>query len=205
MNHQTITITPNELSAHDGYRLLISLVVPRPIAWVSTIGLDGTLNLAPFSFFNAVGGTPPTVMFSVGRREGQAKDTLRNVQETGEFVVNIADHALAEAMVQTSGEWSYEVNEFEMANLEMAESIQVKPPRVAEAPAAMEAKVTQIVPVEGTESTMVLGRVVCYHLRQGLLRQNGLVDANLLKPVARLGGNEYAVLGEVFSMLRPRV
>lgn len=205
MKHQTISIDPNELASRDGYRLLISVVIPRPVAWVSTIGLDGTLNLAPFSFFNAVGGTPPTVMFSIGQREGQTKDTLRNVQETGEFVVNIADHALAEAMVQTSGEWLYDVNEFEMANLEMAGSVEVKPPRVAHAPAAMEAKVTQIVPVEGTDSTMVLGRVVHYHLREGLLRPNGLVDANLLKPVARLGGNEYATLGEVFAMLRPRV
>jgi flavin reductase (DIM6/NTAB) family NADH-FMN oxidoreductase RutF len=205
LNDKTISIDPTELPAREAYHLLISIVVPRPIAWVSTVGVDGTLNLAPFSFFNAVGGNPPTVMFSVGRRSGQPKDTLRNVQETGEFVVNLANQALAEAMVQTSGDWSYEVNEFEMAGLELAPSVEVKPPRVAMAPAALEAKLTQVVPVEGTDSTMILGRVIRYHLREGLLRPNGLVDATLLQPVARLGGNEYATLGQVYSMLRPRV
>jgi flavin reductase (DIM6/NTAB) family NADH-FMN oxidoreductase RutF len=204
MESKTVCINPDDLAAHEAYRLLISVVVPRPIAWVSTIGTDGVLNLAPFSFFNAVGGTPPTVMFSVGQRAGGAKDTLRNVQETGEFVVNIVDHALAEVMVQSSGEWAYEVDEFEVTGLETAPSVAVKAPRVARAPVAMEARVTQIVPVEGTDSTMVLGRVLCFHLREGLLRPNGLVDATLLQPLARLGGNEYATLDQVFSMLRPR-
>jgi flavin reductase (DIM6/NTAB) family NADH-FMN oxidoreductase RutF len=198
-----LSINPDDLSSRDAYRLLISVVVPRPIAWVSTIGADGIFNLAPFSFFNAVAGNPPTVMVSVGRRAGQTKDTLRNIQETGEFVVNIVDHALAEAMVQTSGEWPYEVNEFELAELETAPSLEIKPPRVAQAPAAMEARVSQIVPVEGADSTMILGRVLRFHLREGLLRPNGLVDASLLQPVARLGGSEYATLDGVFSMLRP--
>jgi len=205
LENKIISIDPMQLSSRDAYRLMISMVVPRPIAWVSTIGADGSLNLAPFSFFNSVAGTPPTIMFSIGQRRGQLKDTLRNVQETGEFVVHMADEALAEAMVQTSGEWPYDVDEFEMANLETAPSIVVKPPRIAGAPIAMEAIVIQIVPVEGTESTMVLGRVVYYHLREGLLRPEGLVDAALLRPVARLGGIEYATLGEVFSIARPRV
>src|SRR5438552_7631164 len=109
----TASITPTDLHPRDAYRLLISIVVPRPIAWVSSVGADGTLNLAPFSFFNAVGGTPPTVMVSIGRRAGQPKDTLRNVQETGEFVVHIVERALAEAMNRTSGEYEYDVDEFE--------------------------------------------------------------------------------------------
>jgi flavin reductase (DIM6/NTAB) family NADH-FMN oxidoreductase RutF len=199
-----ISIVPEELPPRDAYRLMLSVVAPRPVAWVSTIGADGALNLAPFSFFNGVGGTPPTIMFSVGQRKGKAKDTLRNVRETGEFVVNIVSEELAEAMNLTSGEWDYQVNEFELASLETAPSIDVKPPRVALAPVAMEAKVTQIVPVEGTTSTMVLGRIIRYHIREELLRPNGLVDATLVRPVARLGGDEYATIGRVFSMARPK-
>ena len=200
-----LSIAPGDLPPRDAYRLMLSVVAPRPIAWVSSIGADGTLNLAPFSFFNGVGGNPPTVMFSVGQRKGQRKDTLRNVQETGEFVINIVSEELAEAMNQTSGEWPYEVNEFELAGLETAPSMDVRPPRVAAAPVAMEARVTQIVPVLGTTSTMVLGRIVRFHFREGLLRDNGLVDAMLVRPIARLGGDEYATIGSVFAMPRPQV
>ena len=200
-----IAIKLADLPSNDVYRLLISVVVPRPIGWTSTISANGIPNLAPFSFFNAVGANPPIIMISVEQRAGQPKDTLRNIQETGEFVINIVDHALAEAMVQSSGEWPYEVDEFVMAELEKAPSLEVKPPRVAQAPVALEARLTQIVPVEGTDNIMVLGRVVCFHLREGLLRPNGLVDATLLQPLARLGGSEYAFLGQVLSLRRPKV
>jgi flavin reductase (DIM6/NTAB) family NADH-FMN oxidoreductase RutF len=198
-----LTITPADLDPRDAYRLLISAVVPRPIGWASTIGLDGTLNLAPFSFFNAIGGNPSTVMISVGKRHGNPKDTLRNVQETGEFVINIVNEELAAAMNQTSGEWDYDVDEFVRAGLATTPSIDVRPPRVANAPIALECKVTQIVPVIDTPYTMILGRVLRFHIRAGLLRPNGLIDASLLKPVARLGGDEYAMLGRVFEMKRP--
>jgi flavin reductase (DIM6/NTAB) family NADH-FMN oxidoreductase RutF len=195
-------IDPTTLSERDAYRLLISVVAPRPIAWVSSLGVDGTRNLAPFSFFNAV-GNPWTVMVSIGGRAGGQKDTLRNVRETGEFVVNIVDETLAERMNLTSGEYGYEVDEFERAGLTPAPSEAVRPPRVAEAGVSMEARLTQVVPVEGTRYTMILGQVVRYHLRDGLLRDNGLVDATLLRPVARLGGDEYATIGRVFELKRP--
>ena len=186
-------------------RLLTSLVVPRPIAWASTVGLDGSLNLAPFSFFNAVGSTPPTVMISIAQRSGRPKDTLRNIQETGEFVVNLGDEALAEQLLLTSGEYDYTLNEFELAKLETAPSLLVKPPRVALAPAALEVKLTQMVAVTETSYTMVIGRVLCYHVRDDLLRPNGLVDASLLHPLARLGGDEFAAIGHIFELLRPVV
>jgi flavin reductase (DIM6/NTAB) family NADH-FMN oxidoreductase RutF len=202
-----ISFVPDEMERRDAYRLMTSVIVPRPIAWVSTISVNGIPNLAPYSFFNGVGGQPPTVMFSVSQRRGggksKVKDTLRNAQETGEFVVNLVDEALAEAMNLTAGEYSYEVDEFEIANLETVASIDVKPPRVNGTPIAMEAKVTQIVPVEGTTNTMVLGRVVRYHIREGLVRPNGTVDPVAFGPVGRLGSDEYASLGKVFSMIRP--
>ncbi len=199
-----ISIVPAELEPREAYRLLISAVVPRPIGWTSTIGSDGSLNLAPFSFFNAVGGNPPTVLISVGQRKGNPKDTLRNTRETGEFVINIVNAELAEAMNQTSGEWAYEVNEFDRAGVTPAASIDVRPPRVAEAPIALECKVTQIVPVIDTTYTLILGHVLRFHIRSDLLRPNGLVDALRLEPLARLGGDEYAIIGRVFEMKRPQ-
>lgn len=198
------TIVPTDLDPREAYRLLISAVVPRPIGWASTIGADGSLNIAPFSFFNAVSNMPLTVMISVGQRRGQPKDTLRNARETGEFVINIVDEDLAAAMNITSGEWAYDVNEFDRAGLATAPSIDVKPPRVAAAPIALECKVTQIVPVQDTTYTLILGRVLRFHIRAGLLRPNGQIDATRLKPVARLSGDEYATLGRVFEMQRPQ-
>src|SRR5512137_1741912 len=193
--HPMISIVPSELDPRAAYRLLISVVVPRPIGWTSTIGTDGSLNLAPFSFFNAVSNAPLTVMISVGQRQGHPKDTLRNAQETGEFVINIVNEDLAAAMNHTSGEFAYEVNEFDRAGVTPASAIDVKPPRVAEAPIALECRVTQIVSVIDTTYTMILGRVLRFHIRSDLLRPNGLVDALRLEPVARLGGDEYATLG----------
>ncbi len=203
-SNDMISLIPTDLDPRAAYRLMISIVVPRPIGWTSTIGADGSLNLAPFSFFNMVGGIPPTVLISVGQRKGHAKDTLRNVQETGEFVINIVNEELATAMNETSGEWEYEVNEFDRAGLTPTASIEVKPPRVAEAPITLECKVTQIVPVTDTTYTLILGRVLRLHIRSDLMRPNGLVDATRLKPVARLGGDEYATLGHVFEMKRPQ-
>ena len=197
------TLTPNDLPARDAYRLLTSLIVPRPIAWLSTIGSDGTLNLAPFSFFNAVAGNPPTLMVSIGQRKGAPKDSLRNIQETGEFVVNLVGEELVEAMNLTSGEYGYEVDEFAMAGLESAPSVAVRPPRVARAAAALECRATQFIPVEGSTYTMVLGQVLRYHLSEGLLRPNGLADPQILRPVCRLAADEYAALGLVFSLARP--
>jgi flavin reductase (DIM6/NTAB) family NADH-FMN oxidoreductase RutF len=198
-------IDPAALHPRDAYRLLISVVVPRPIAWVSSVGSDGTANLAPFSFFNAVGGDPLTIMVSVGQHPGRVKDTLRNVQETGEFVVNIVDEALVERMNVTAGEYEYAVDEFERAGVTPAPSVGVRPSRVAEAAVALEARLSQVVPVEGTRYTMILGHVVRFHLRDGLLRPNGLVDAERLRPVGRLGGDEYATIGGVFELARPKV
>lgn len=200
-----ITKIPAEMSTREAYHLMLSIVAPRPIAWVSSVGAQGEINLAPFSFFTGVAGNPLTVMISVGERRGATKDTLRNVRAIPEFVIHTVDETLAEEMNKSSADLSYGQSEFEYASLETIPSVDVQPPRIAKAAVAMEAKVSHIIPVHGTTSTLVLGAILRIHIRDDLLRPNGMVDAAKLRPITRLGGDEYATLGKVFSMPRPRV
>ncbi|MGW8251923.1 MAG: flavin reductase family protein, partial [Anaerolineales bacterium] len=150
---------------------------------------------------------PPTIMFSVSyrvRKQPREKDTLRNVQETGEFVSHVVDEQMAEAMILTAADFPPGLDEFELAELQTVPSIDVKPPRIALAPVAMECRVTQIVPVEGATNVMVLGRVLRFHVREDLLRPNGLVDTMKMKPITRLGGPlEYARIGDLFHLEIP--
>jgi flavin reductase (DIM6/NTAB) family NADH-FMN oxidoreductase RutF len=199
------SIDPTSLERRDLSRLMGSVVVPRPIAWVSTQDAQGARNLAPFSFFNLVGYTPPMVMFSVGSRAGEQKDTLRNIEALGEMVIHLPDEQLATAMNATSGEYTAGVDEFDVAGLEAVPSVMVRPPRVAQAPIALEARLVQVVTVPATGYTIVLAEVVYLHIRDGLLRSNGLIDAEAWRPIARLGGSEYTTLGQVFEMERPKV
>lgn len=204
-----VTLKPENMQARAPYHLLTSIAAPRPIAWVSTINADGIPNIAPFSFYNAVAGFPPTIMFSVSyrvRTQPREKDTLRNAKEVGEFVSHVVDEAMADAMIETAADYPFGVNEFEVANLETVPSVTVKPPRIANAPVAMECRVTQIIPVEGATNVMVLGRVSCFHIREDLYRSNGLVDTMRMKPITRLGGPvEYARIGELFHLEIPSV
>ncbi|MBD3885181.1 flavin reductase family protein [Phormidium tenue FACHB-886] len=197
-----LSFVPAEMADPAPYHLLTSIVAPRPIAWVSTISTNGMPNLAPYSFYNAVAGFPPTIMFSVSyrRREPKEKDTLRNVKEIGEFVAHVVDEAMASAMLETAIEFSYGVSEFQMAKLKSLPSVDVRPPRLAEAPVAMECRVTQIVPVEGTTNVMILGQVLRFHVREDLYRpDSGLVNTVLMQPITRLGGvTEYMRTGELF-------
>jgi Conserved protein/domain typically associated with flavoprotein oxygenases, DIM6/NTAB family, COG1853 len=160
------------MSPREAYALLISCVAPRPIAWVSTCAPDGRVNLAPFSFFNAGGANPVSVVFSCTNfRDGRPKDTLRNVHATGEFVVNIAPYWLAEQMNQTSFEYEYGVSEFEQVGLTRAPSLYVQPPRVAESPIAMECKLFQVVAhgAGAVAANYVIGEVLCFHIAETLL------------------------------------
>lgn len=203
-----LSFVPAEMADPAPYRLLTSIVAPRPIAWVSTLSADGIPNLAPYSFYNAVAGFPPTIMFSVSyrRKEPKEKDTLRNIREIDEFVSHIVDEAMADAMLQTATEFSYGVSEFKMAGLKSLASVDVRPLRIADAPVAMECKVTQIVPVEGATNVMVLGRVLRFHIREDLYRSDlGLVNTVCMKPITRLGGSgEYTKIGDLFSPELPK-
>ncbi len=195
-------LDPRSLSTPDVYRFLISAVVPRPIAFVSTIGADGGTNLAPFSYFNAVSSEPPLVTIAINDREHDPKDTLRNIRETREFVVNVVSESLLDAMVQTAGDWPRATSEFSAAGLTPAPSERVRPPYVAESPLQLECRLYREIALGN--SFLVVGEVVLARVRDEVL-SDGRVDPVKLAPVGRLGGELYASLGSVLKRRRPRV
>lgn len=186
----------DEMDAPAPYRLLTGLVVPRPIAWVSTVDAAGAANLAPHSFFTVASGNPPIVQFtSVGR-----KDSLTNIEATGEFVVNVVPRRLLEAMNSTAATVSPQVDEFDVAGLTKTPCDQVRPPRVAESPASLECLLHNVIPVG--DSFLVLGRVVCAWVDEAVLDGDRPREWEL-DPVARLSGSRYATYGETISLARP--
>lgn len=205
---------PSELSHNELYSILLNAVAPRPIAWVSTANSSGQLNLAPFSFFNAVSVDPPLLAFAPGLRrpkqpksgQGEAKDTLRNIRETGEFVVNIVTLELAEAMNITSGEYDATVNEFELAKVTPEASTILRPPRVAESPVAFECRLQQILDFSTapTSGSLVIGRIVSIHINDSNLK-DGVLDRNSLDLIGRMGGAQYIRTTQRFEMVRPKV
>jgi flavin reductase (DIM6/NTAB) family NADH-FMN oxidoreductase RutF len=207
-------ISPSDLPHNELYAIMLNSVAPRPIAWVSTVSASGQPNLAPFSFFNAVCIDPPLLAFAPGHRpprqpdasQGEAKDTLRNVRETREFVVNIVTHELAEAMNLTSGEYDASVNEFEVAKVTPEPSKIVRPPRVAESPVSFECKLHQILDFSPrpTSSSLVIGQIVSIHMNEAHIK-DGKLDRNSLDLIGRMGGMQYSRTTQRFEMVRPRV
>jgi flavin reductase (DIM6/NTAB) family NADH-FMN oxidoreductase RutF len=199
-----ISFVSSEMPDPAPYHLLTSIVAPRPIAWISTLSAEGIPNLAPFSFYNAVAGFPPTIMFSVSyrRQEPCEKDTLRNVQAVDEFVCHVVDESMSHPMLKSSADYPPTVSEFEALCLETIDSADVKPLRLKDALVAMECKVTQIIPVEGATNVMVLGKVLRFHVADYLYRPSlGLVDTVALKPITRLGGAvEYSKMGDLLIL-----
>jgi flavin reductase (DIM6/NTAB) family NADH-FMN oxidoreductase RutF len=195
---------PQIVAPQSIYKLLIGCVVPRPIAWVSSLSADMIPNLAPFSFFMAVCNDPPTLAFSSGRRAGHKKDTVQNIEHTQDFVVNLVDDALAEQMNLTSGEYPQDVDEFALTGLTAAPSVKVKAPRVLESPINLECRVVQILPVGHGPHSLVLGEIVYFHIRDDLYNPDtGRIDMHNLHPVGRLAGNLYTHVHDIFEMKRP--
>ena len=189
---------------HDPFK---ALVAPRPIGWISTLGKDGSVNLAPYSFFNAVCYNPCIVMFAASGLDGDPmKHSWRNAEETGEFVCNIVSEELKEPMNMTSAHVARGVDEFALAGLTKEPSVKVKPPRVKEAPAHLECKYLKTVVFESEQKFqshgVVFGHVVGIHIKDEVI-VNGLVDVLKFRPVARLGYMDYTVVDSVFSMGRP--
>ena len=186
-----------------------SCVVPRPIGWISTVDSSGVANLAPFSYFNAISGMPPHVMFSPGGLgpEGQTKHSLLNAEATGEFVVNIVSRKLAQQMVQTSAAASEDIDEFELSGLDKEPSKMVKPPRVAASPIHLECKywkTIQMPQTDGVPCDMVIGQVVGVHIADEVIDDDGFVDVLRFEPVARLGYRQYASINNVFEIQLPK-
>jgi flavin reductase (DIM6/NTAB) family NADH-FMN oxidoreductase RutF len=201
-------IDAQQAAPRDIYQLMVRCITPRPIAWVSTLSPRGIANLAPFSFFNGICGNPPALLFCpVNRPDGGKKDTLINLEASGEFVVNVVSAALAAAMNATSAEVPYETDEFALAGLATAPGLRVRAPRVRDAPVSFECVVHQIVAVgEGPLAAhVVIGRIVAIEVADAVLGPDGQVDARRLDTVGRLGGNQYCHTRELFELVRPSV
>ena len=182
-----------------------AIVTPRPIGWISSRGADGSDNLAPYSFFNAVAYTPPQVIFSSTSAKddrGDTKDSVANIRETGVFCVNVVEYAMRDAMNESSGPWDKEVDEFDRAALERAECEAIACSRVARAPANLECRVSDIIKIAGDHNFMVLGEVVGIHIREDCL-VDGIFDVLTFNPLTRMGYRDYSVVREKFELKRP--
>jgi flavin reductase (DIM6/NTAB) family NADH-FMN oxidoreductase RutF len=205
-----VFIKCKEKSRDDLYKILIGSIVPRPIAWVSTINSGGLTNLAPFSFFNCFGADPPMVGFAPGFKriiEDEngitkiPKDTLRNVQEIGEFVVNIVSRDVAEKMNKTSAEFDAKTSEFDAVGLTAVKSELVMPPRVKESMINFECKLIQV--VQYGNNNLVLGEILAMHLNDQVISKSGHIEPAVLKAVGRMAGSLYCTTDDRFEMARP--
>ncbi|WP_337100737.1 flavin reductase family protein [Paenibacillus sp. YIM B09110] len=194
------------LNERDGYKLLIGSILPRPIALVTTLTADGTVNAAPFSYFNIVTANPPLISISVQRKQCEMKDTARNAVASGEFVVHISDETYVDQMNITAASLEPEESEVELAGLTTVASSKVAVPGIAEARIRMECVLEQVIPLGEKDGApacdLLIGRVVYFHVADELY-DNGRIKVQELKPVSRLAGSDYAKLGETFSLERP--
>jgi flavin reductase (DIM6/NTAB) family NADH-FMN oxidoreductase RutF len=195
-----------KIPAREAYAWMSGTILPRPIAWVSTLFPDGRANLAPFSFFQGITSNPPVLMFvPVNNRDGRKKDTLRNIEQVPEFVVNLVSYALAEPMNHSSASLPYGESEFEKFGVAPAPSDRIRPPRVAAAPVAFECALHSIVPIgEGAQAAhVVFGKILVAHIREDVLGSDGRPDPGKLDLVGRLGGELYSRTTDRFSLPRP--
>jgi flavin reductase (DIM6/NTAB) family NADH-FMN oxidoreductase RutF len=191
------------LAVKENYKLLIGSIIPRPIAFVSTLSVENVLNLAPFSFFTAITSRPPTVCFASARKgnSGVKKDTLINIESSGDFVVNIVTEQISKQMHQTAGDFGPDIDEFALTGLTPVPSVIVKPPRVLESPINLECRLFKTVEIgDGLagSGTLIIGEIVVYHI-DDLLLNDGRIDPDRLKPVGKLAGTEYSTLGRRFN------
>jgi flavin reductase (DIM6/NTAB) family NADH-FMN oxidoreductase RutF len=196
-----LSFDPNEQTERENYKLLIGSVIPRPIAFVTSRAADGTLNAAPFSYFNVVASDPPMISVSVQSRAGVPKDTARNAIETKEFVVHVVDETNVEQINRTAASLPPDESELELTDLTLAKSEVIAVPGINEAKVRFECRLEQVVELGATR--LLIGKVVRFHVDESVY-ENGRINHNLLKPVSRLAGTNYAKLGEVFSMERPK-
>ncbi|MCJ7495523.1 MAG: flavin reductase family protein [Deltaproteobacteria bacterium] len=200
-------IDPANLNRQDAHALLVGAILPRPIAFVSTVGKDGIHNIAPFSFFTGMSTKPAVVGFAVGcRRDGTKKDTLVNIEYTKDYVINLVNEELAEAMNQAAGEYPSHVDEFKVAGLTPVKSDLVKSPRVAESPVNLECRLMQILEFGQSPNvnSFIIGEVVGVHVQEETW-VDGVIKASKVQAIGRLGEDLYCRTKDIFEMKRPRV
>lgn len=191
-------IAAPELTPEQTYKLMSGIVVPRPVAWISSLGPGGKVNLAPFSCFTFVSNTPPMVGVNIGRKAGVRKDTARNIMEHRHFVVNLGDETLLDAIHASAQEHPPDVSEAELLDLEVVASDAIGTPRLAAAPIGMECRLHSVTPYGDTGAEFFVGQVLVFHIRDGLA-QDGKIDTEKLRPVCRIGGPNYATLGPIIT------
>jgi len=187
------------------YKLLTGTIIPRPIGWISTVDSKGINNLAPFSYFNMVSHNPPCVMFSTGRTNNTNKDTLNNVLQNGQFVVNLVTLDVVEQMNATAESVPSDVDEFKLTNLTPIDSVSILPKRVKESPIHMECEMIHhyfIDNIDGGGACIVIGKIKMIHIEDSILMENNRINLDVYKPIARLAGSNYSTLGELFSIKR---
>jgi flavin reductase (DIM6/NTAB) family NADH-FMN oxidoreductase RutF len=192
---------PHHLDEHMTYKLLAGSVVPRPIAWVTTVNAAGTPNAAPYSFFNVMASAPPLLGFAVSSKGGRKKDTLANIEAVGEFVVNIVPSSLAVPMNQTAAEYPPGANELDKVQMGTAPSVSVRPPRIAASPIHLECRLREVLDFQANY-VWVVGEVVMFHVADDLLLDKQRIDLHQLSPLGRLIGNSYTRNGEIFELFR---
>jgi flavin reductase (DIM6/NTAB) family NADH-FMN oxidoreductase RutF len=201
-----LSIDPASLSERENYKFLIGSIIPRPIAFVTSISKDGVLNGAPFSYFNIVSSNPPMISVSIQRSGGKQKDTARNIIESKEFVIHMVDEQNVEAINKTAASLPSNQSEIELANLTPVESVKISVPGIKEAKIRMECLVEHSLVLGGLDSPgcdLIIGKVVQFHIDEAIY-ENGRIDPSGLAAVSRLAGNYYAKIGEVFEIERPK-
>ena len=200
------SIDPNDLQERENYKFLIGSIIPRPIAFVTSVNEDGVVNGAPFSFFNVVSSNPPMISVSVQRKKGQMKDTSRNIAANGEFVVHVVSEEFVRAINETAANLPPDESEIERAGLTLVPSDIVKVPGVQEAKVRFECTLEQKLTLGGDENgpgcDLLIGRVRKYHIEEDLYKE-GYIDKDKLRAMSRLAGNDYATIGDVVTIERP--
>ena len=203
-----ITIDPSTMSERDNYKFLTGTIIPRPIAIVSSISNEGVVNIAPFSYFTIVSANPPMIAVSVQRKNGKKKDTSQNILDSGEFVVHVTDESNIEDANQSAAELPPNVSELEVSSFQLTESETVRVPGIVPAKVRMECTLAKAIPLGGqvaddASCDLIIGNVTRYHIDESIY-ENGRIDAEGLRPVSRLAGNQYMKLGERFILERPK-
>ncbi len=200
------TLVTAERENRANFHTMLSCVLPRPIAFVSTVSADGVPNLAPFSFFNGVGSNPPAIIFSAATKaDGTDKDTINNLRAVPEVVVNVVTYSIKDAMNQASFAYAPEIDEFEAAGFTPVPSRFIKPARIGESPVQMECKVVDIVKVGhgALSANICIGEILCFHIAEEMALDNGTVDVEKIDLVARMGGDWYATMRDRFELPKP--